>query len=254
MKNVLEIVNKLLNDKTMNLEEFKEELINVFNNNALVDIVIKKGINEGNLKITSGKIRLAKKFHIKQMKTSMKLCLSMPPFEKVALKTILETNRVDIITIESAFKSLIKNSRRSIKICSPFFQLNGWKRLEYDLVNFLTNGGRIEIICRELEQCPRRKNDINNILNNLRYRGINDRIEFRDYHFTKKYIESSTHAKLFISDNQEAYIGSGEVRKNSFDLNFEMGVLIKGDLVKDIEQVFDFMFKSSNKVVFENEN
>mgnify|MGYP001602390505 CR=1 FL=1 len=253
MKNILEEINEILKDKPTNIEKFKIEFIKEFNNKVLFDIILKKGITEGNLELRGNTIILIKAFESPKNTPEIHLCLSIPPFEKIALNTILETERVNITTIEHAFIALIKDSNKVIRICSPFLQLNGWTRLERYFIEFARKGGMIKIICRELEESTSRKNEILSIFHSMKLKGLDKNIEFREYHFTRSYIESSSHAKLFISDNIEAYIGSGEIRKNSFDLNFEMGVLIKGELVKDIVKVFDFMYNGSKAIKLKNE-
>ena len=251
MKTIEEIVNDLfIRNKIIELNKFKNFLVKEINNKELVDIILEKGTNDGNFKIENNYITLIKKFKINKKNSSIELCISIPPFEKVTLDRILETNRINIITIESAFKKMIKNSKENIKICSPFFEYNGWERLEFEFVDFLKKGGNIKIICRNFSNGFRSKKDKTFFINYLKNMGFGENIEFREYHFERNQIESSTHAKLFISDKSEAYIGSGEIRKNSYDKNFEMGVLLKGDIVKDIERVFDYMFDSSKQVKF----
>jgi len=249
MRTIEEIVNGLFaSTNKIELNKFKSSLLKELNNKELIDIILEKGINEGNFNIQDNFIFLINKFKINKNKSSVELCISIPQFEKVALDRILEVNRINIITIESAFKTLIKNSKESIKICSPFFEYNGWKRLEYEFLDYLKKGGEIKIICRNFSNGFRNHEDKILFLDYISRMGFEENIEFREYHFEKNQVESSTHAKLFITDKTEAYIGSAEIRKNSYDKNFEMGVLLKGDIVRDIERVFDYMFDISQKV------
>ena len=88
----------------------------------------------------------------------------------------------------------------------------------------------------------------------LKKQGFDKQVKFKEYHFQQHKVQSSTHAKLLISDGCGAYIGSGEIRKNSFDVNFEMGVILKGDIVRDIEKIFDFMYETAKIITFENGN
>jgi len=257
MKNILDFINELLDNQVMELNDFKKVLLKEYNNLQLIDIIIKKGESEKNIWIHNEKIELIKKFDFESSNSEIDICFSIPPFEKVALETILKTKRVSFMTIEDCFKHLIKHSKKIIKISSPFFEKSGWNRLEAEFLDFLKKGGKIVILCRgkELDKegvtmgSKMRQQDILKILDFLHKKDLDNQIEFREYHYSENRIRSSTHAKLFISDNKEAYIGSGEVRKNSFDINFEMGVLLKGNLVKDIENVFDFMVETSRKIV-----
>ncbi|MFW6046432.1 MAG: phospholipase D family protein [Candidatus Woesearchaeota archaeon] len=256
MKNILAYVNELLDKKSMDLDEFKSLLLKEYNNSQLVDIIIKKGLIEKNLDISNNTINLVNKFDYEEDKSEVSLCFSIPPFEKVALETILKTKRIGFMTIEDCFKFLIRSAKKIIKISSPFFEMSGWKKIEREMIAYLKSGGKLEVLVRGKEMqaeeetlgSKRRSADIRRILSNLEKLGLANQVKFREYHYGDKRIRSSTHAKLFISDGSSAYIGSGEVRKNSFDINFEMGVLIKGDLVTDIDKVFDFMVESSNEL------
>lgn len=257
MNNILNFINKLLDNKIMSTTEFRQILLKEYNNLQLIDIIIKKGESEENISINHGKIKLIKKFDFESSNSEIDICFSIPPFEKVALETILKTKRVSFMTIENCFKYLIKHSKKTIKISSPFFEKSGWDRLENEFLEFLKKGGKIIILYRGKEiykdeetlGSKRRQQDTLKIIDFLHKKGFDNQIEFREYHYSEKRIRSSTHAKLFISDSKEAYIGSGEIRKNSFDINFEMGVLLKGNLVKDIENVFDFMLETSKEII-----
>lgn len=256
MKPALELANEILeaNPAPVKIESLKKSLIARFNNEVLADIIIKKAINEGNVRLERDKIRFIKKFSISPKQNNVTLCLSFPPFEQVALKKLLEINRItDILTIEMVFRYLITNSNRVLKICSPFFQMDGWKKFEREILYFLSKGGKILILSRELRDSFGRNKEIKRLIASLRLKGFDSQIEIREYHFKKWRVESSTHAKLVISDTLEAYVGSGELRKNSFDVNFEMGVLLKGEIVKDVERLFDFMYNNSKIINFRND-
>ena len=61
-------------------------------------------------------------------------------------------------------------------------------------------------------------------------------------------MDSSNHAKLVISDDSSAYVGSAELRLNSLYKNFEVGVVIRGTNVVGLTELFDAMTRVSKRV------
>ena len=55
-----------------------------------------------------------------------------------------------------------------------------------------------------------------------------------------------------IIDKKTVYIGSGEIRKNSFMKNFELGITVKGTLARDVSKIFDYLILVSEEII-ENE-
>lgn len=58
----------------------------------------------------------------------------------------------------------------------------------------------------------------------------------------------ATHAKVAIADDDFCYIGSANLTETSLATNFEMGVLIRGDIVGDVTRLFDRMFVGGRPV------
>lgn len=66
----------------------------------------------------------------------------------------------------------------------------------------------------------------------------------RDFYDTDRYDKQlgATHAKAVIIDEKVAYMGSANLTRLSLTGNFELGVLLRGELVADLVAVFDAMF------------
>ncbi len=51
------------------------------------------------------------------------------------------------------------------------------------------------------------------------------------------------HAKIVLSDNKAAYVGSSNFNRFSFDNSMELGVLVKDSSVKRIGTIIDTLIK-----------
>jgi phosphatidylserine/phosphatidylglycerophosphate/cardiolipin synthase-like enzyme len=58
----------------------------------------------------------------------------------------------------------------------------------------------------------------------------------------------ATHAKLIIADETTAYVGSANFTRTSLRYNFELGVLISGPAVREITQMFDYIFGNATPI------
>jgi len=76
-------------------------------------------------------------------------------------------------------------------------------------------------------------------------------IQIRNYHYNSyNYVNSSTHAKFIVCDEKVACVGSGELRKNSFEKNFELGVITNGIKAKQLDIIFNELFSVSKEIIF----
>jgi phosphatidylserine/phosphatidylglycerophosphate/cardiolipin synthase-like enzyme len=91
------------------------------------------------------------------------------------------------------------------------------------------------------------------------YYSVGDRrkIEVRDFHMGLEGSHSdmihyeSVHAKIILIDGLKCYAGSGEWRLNLLYNNFELGVLLKGDLIAGIEEAFDLVWTHAKPVTYD---
>ena len=58
----------------------------------------------------------------------------------------------------------------------------------------------------------------------------------------------ATHAKVVIADEELCYIGSANLTRTSLSSNFELGVILRGEFVSDVADVFDQVFNSAESV------
>ena len=180
-----------------------------------------------------------------------KLVISLPPFNEFGFKKNLELSNVSFFSIKDEINRLFENSEKSIYICSPFLQLDGIRCFLPLLCNKAKKGVEIKIISRQIAEndFQSRYGEIKEI-NNF-FKKNNSTVQIKNYHYhSKNYVKSSTHAKFIVCDDKMAYVGSGELRKNSFEKNFELGVIVKGEKAKQLGIIFNKLFSISKKVDF----
>jgi len=136
----------------------------------------------------------------------------------------------------------------SVRIANPYFDPS------LELVSDLASlpGG-----CRDTTTDPRnrrRGGDTRTTLNkmwNLIDEEHRDNFEVRDLY---RWDESrgsqafATHAKIVIVDKRVCYVGSANLTDTSLSTNFEFGVVVEGDIVRDAVTVFDEVFEYSYPV------
>lgn len=179
------------------------------------------------------------------------LAVSTPRLSSNSIGRVMERN--GFITTDSAFKRIISSAERMIRISSPFLQKNvaneaGIPDLEKIILMAYQRGCKFVILSREVYS--KRAPDLGWLIELTRKNGFSEKLEIFDYHKSKNgsTVDSSTHAKLIISDEEMAYIGSAELRLNSLYKNFEVGVLLKGPKITGLVELFDSMTNLANRV------
>lgn len=149
-----------------------------------------------------------------------------------------------IVSILESIQDIINSARDRIMILSPYAEDDGLAYLRDSLVMKLKMGVKVKLIVREIYEDTNRKNKlIRWIRDNL---SMYDEFSLYNYHYISNngHIDSTCHAKVVVSDNSIAYVGSGDIRSRAFNLNMEMGTIHRGfnarvisSLVSDIVEV-----------------
>ncbi|MHB1708608.1 MAG: phospholipase D family protein [Thermoplasmataceae archaeon] len=179
------------------------------------------------------------------------LTVSTPRLSSNSIRRVVERN--GFITTDSAFKQIISSAKSTIRISSPFLQKNVASEvsipdLEEIILMAYQRGCRFVILSREVYS--KRASDLTWMIELSRKNGFSEKLEIFDYHKSKNgdTVDSSTHAKLIIADEEMAYIGSAELRLNSLYKNFEVGVLLKGPRIIGLVELFDSMTTLAKRV------
>ena len=112
----------------------------------------------------------------------------------------------------------------------------------------------LQILSRQIkiEEKNSRYTDIKKVYECFLKKGLERFIDIRNYYYQSKdnKLMSSIHAKIIIIDDNLAYVGSGEIRKNSFEKNLEVGVILTGSKVSELTLIFNKLFSKSEVVQF----
>ena len=175
----------------------------------------------------------------------VKIVISKPRLRELGLVNIQQRN--DQIDTIDCFRTLIDSSTQIIRICSPFMQSDvidddAFPDLISCMTNALNRNVEIRILSRDLKK--RGEHEIVWIRDLAKDLKKENNLSIVDYHLLSETgkILSSTHAKLIISDDNLAYVGSAELRKNSLIANFEVGCLLSGSQVIGLCEIFDTMY------------
>lgn len=207
--------------------------------------------------IIQSKILFQKKIKLQikpaRRKAPSPIVISIPPFNKFGFEAALRKQQIEYVRIKDKFVELIKNAKKEVKICSPFMELYKLKEIEDLIISKLDGGVKVKILTRELNNPESdRYNQFNKFINRIKKLGLFNKIEIRDYHFSNKgVVLSSTHSKILVIDDEIAYLGSGEIRYNTFYKNFEIGIVLSGStLVKDLSGIYDIIFSKSKNLTW----
>lgn len=186
---------------------------------------------------------------------TIEICLSLPPFDKFGLIDFYKDKNIKVKTLKSQFYSLFNEAKKSIKICSPFLEWNGFTYFQDILLSKAQQNLKIKILSREIKNSENRRRfeEFSKIYECFKSKNLENNLLIRNYYYRteNKRLASSIHAKIIIIDNIKAYIGSGEIRKNSLEKNFELGVIVSGEKVKDLKNIFKGIFSRAEEVRFE---
>ena len=185
---------------------------------------------------------------------NVEICMILPPFNVFGLSDFLNNQKIKLNTLLKEFEILFSSARKNIKICSPFIEWNGFEYFKDLLILKASKGIYIEILSREISDRigNPRYSDMIKIFNSFDSEGLASRIQIRNYYFRteENRLASSIHSKMIVVDGETAYVGSGEIRKNSFEKNLEIGLILRGKKVKELELIFDSIFSRSEVISF----
>ncbi|MBN1213837.1 MAG: hypothetical protein JXA99_00190 [Candidatus Lokiarchaeota archaeon] len=185
---------------------------------------------------------------------TIRICITLPPFNISGLINQMKKYNFQMNSLVKEFSDLFLRAKTSIKICSPFLEYNGFAYFEEILINKVRQGVKLQILSRQIKYDDKdsRFGDFKNIFKVFLDKGLDRSINIRNYYFQSKdkLLMSSIHAKMILIDDYFAYIGSGEIRKNSFKKNLEIGIILSGSKVSELVYIFDKLFSKSEVMNF----
>jgi phosphatidylserine/phosphatidylglycerophosphate/cardiolipin synthase-like enzyme len=167
-----------------------------------------------------------------------------------------------VFSLKQALQRTITEAENDLYLAVPFFELDGFNILEDEFLEAADNGVHLYVLTREVFN-PRNEDSIFHskkleALRELteRYQSVaprEDLIEIRDFYHQigpgNAALDMSIHSKMAVADHSLAYIGSGEVRDSSMNLNGEAGYLVpREDDVAFWDQFFHFFWDKADPV------
>jgi len=136
-----------------------------------------------------------------------------------------------------AFADLAASATRSLTVMTPFLDAHGGRWLA-NVVKKTRPGVRTTVILRHLRDRSHHAFPIgvDSLIDEIS--GLN--VEVLDYMLYKGGGAYETfHAKVILSDDTYAYVGSANMNRASLEYSMELGVLLKGDAARRIAQILD---------------
>lgn len=267
MVNYYSINSQLKEQFSIDKEYVIETIIDSLSSFNPIDVksVLTQGIMNNHYQLTTNKIPFIKSSikilshqEYPKEKNNVKpsnIVLSIPPYHKSTMSVKLDQSKIHYTSLYDSFVELIKSAKETILICSPFFDLKDLMEIQNILIRKATEGVNISILTRNLDTVAKDKTPRTKSLIKFQSRLTTERtqtnIQIKDYHFEgeNSTVLSSIHSKLLVIDSSSAYIGSGEFRKNSFEKNFEVGIIITDEkTITDLKIIFESLFSIANKI------
>ena len=155
------------------------------------------------------------------------------------------------ISLLDGIRGTIYEAQQQIVIISPYVADDGLQELYFPLISKLKAGVQVKLISRELDKTndSRIRDVLKWIKNNL---AEYEEFSLYDYHFVSNggHIDSTFHAKVVVSDDTVAYVGSGDIRRRAFVNNLEMGTIQRGYNAKVISSIINDVVGISKKYEF----
>lgn len=175
--------------------------------------------------------------------TDVRLVSTLP--EEIESDLAVDVGRLDI-----ALRRMLLDASDTVRISNPYFDPDQW--IIDDLAALPGRGIKTRILTREVtgeNPDDRALEAVTAIVKSLSSDEIQN-VEIRDFFETSRtgYQTGAVHAKIISVDDEQCYIGSANLTNLNLHGNFEFGVILEGDLVNDVSEVFDAVFERSESV------
>ncbi len=146
--------------------------------------------------------------------------------------------------IRISIRRYLAEATDTVRIANPYF--DDTEHVLNDLAALPRRGVDLKLVTREVDTDDPNQSAVDAIEEITGQLSDDERkhLFVRDFYDTNRYDKQigATHAKAVIIDEQVAYLGSANLTRLSLTGNFELGVLLRGELVADLVAVYDAMF------------
>lgn len=151
----------------------------------------------------------------------------------------------------------INKSEDSIQILMPFFETDGFAKLEPELIAALERGVEVTIVGRYLsDRTSHNWRVLAAFVERCRDQGVPlsnlSLVDYTQWESAEELEESqdgdqpsfTLHAKVMVFDGETAYIGSANVTDYGFERYLELGLLLRGPPVAHFAEIISFLLDS----------
>lgn len=169
-----------------------------------------------------------------------------------------------LLTTEETFAFLLKKARNYVKISIPFPEEPIVTHYASEFRELARRKVKVNVLTREIGSMLSSNNTrylslykaLARLCDIYKSCGKEYLVEIRDFHRSldvrgSSFHYESTHAKLVIVDGTDAYSGSGEFRINSLYNNFELGFIVSGHIVNQVEYLYDLIWDHATPFSYE---
>lgn len=175
--------------------------------------------------------------------TSVKLVATLP--REVERGISADVGRLDI-----ALRRMLMDASETVRVANPYFDPDQW--IIEDLAALPKRGVETRILTREAtgESADERTLDAVTALVNALGPDEIENVMIRDFYETSRsgHQTGAVHAKIITVDDEQCYIGSANLTDLNLRGNFEFGVILEGELVHEVVEVFDAIFAQADTV------
>lgn len=156
-----------------------------------------------------------------------------------------------------SLSSAINQSTESIQILMPFFETDGFAKLESELIAALERGVAVTVVGRYLSDRESHNwRVLTAFVDRCREEGVSlshlSLIDYTQWEPEEEADESqdgdqpsfTLHAKVMVFDEESAYIGSANVTDYGFERYLELGLLLRGPPVTHFAEIISFLLDS----------
>jgi phosphatidylserine/phosphatidylglycerophosphate/cardiolipin synthase-like enzyme len=149
-----------------------------------------------------------------------------------SLDKILKESKT--LTTEEAVHKLILDSENTLRVACPYYD-EIFASILYKAADRVSRLSEVRILYEEENPVLFK---IKGLLSNISVKSLIRREPVKGL----KYV--GMHAKLLIADDKEALLGSFNLRAQNIYYNFEVGLLLKGELARKLKDLYDAVWDS----------
>lgn len=163
--------------------------------------------------------------------------------------TDLTPSDFDMRQITSALLKLCREAEDDLTVVSPYLESIGVEWLRPGIKAALRRGVDVTIVSRELTTGEPNFEALDNLLGLAG--GGHGQLSVYDYYEPRSDSQAplyTLHSKVIVADREAAYVGSANFTRYGFNENLEIGAILRGRRVAELQRVFDFVVDTAREV------